>query len=84
MNKKKGLLTNLYKAITLMLLEKVPFLKNLSSLDKETSEGADILLELCQRLINESKKKIENNEKLESMLDYMVHSHLNGTMSQEE
>lgn len=73
-------LFNVKKALgTLIGYKLIPFYKN-----QELEDSVNHLEKLMLNLIEKSKKKIEKNEKMTSMLDFLVLSTLNGEMKKED
>jgi len=66
-----------------LILQKIPLINKID-FSGELKTGVDNLVGLMEDLIKVSIKRVENNENLTSMLDFMVQSHLNGEMSKDE
>jgi cytochrome P450 len=64
--------------LKVILLGKLKFLPMIGHLN----QSADVLDELVDSLITESKKKIEENRELTTLLDFMVESHFSDEESQ--
>jgi cytochrome P450 len=71
---------NPFTLLKFLLSNFIPF----QPIDNEFQSSINHFSELVSKLIEDSKKKIKNNEKLTSILDYMVLSHLNGDINSQE
>jgi cytochrome P450 len=78
-----GKILNPYNFLLTILLQKIPIL-NLIDFDPKFTKGVTDLAQLITNLIEISKKRLMNNEKPKSMLDFMVLSHMTEEMSEEE
>jgi hypothetical protein len=80
-NEVMGIFFHIKSALYLLLTKKI---QSIIPLHQKLSNKSEIILELVRKLIEKSKESLKSGNNPNSMLDFMVQSHFDGEMSQEE